>query len=102
MKFGYFFMGLALNDSSLAHVQVRPMDPALQLAGLRIDIRIPLRTQDGGLSVSALAQSALASAMQLLPESALAAWSLAMAGQAMIQPAMPAGAMDKWNAQPEF
>jgi hypothetical protein len=100
MKFGYFFIAMNFSSEGAAHaaVQIRPMESGtLQGAGARIDIRVPIRTEDCGLPISAIAQAALASAQQLLPEPALAAWAAQWAGQVMDQPCLPVEALQEWR-----
>jgi len=100
MKFGYFFIGMHFTSEGAAfsQVQIRPMERGnLQDAGMCIDIRVPVRTEDYGSLLSAIATQALQSVAQLLPESALSSWAHGLDFPVMAQPCLPLDTLDNWN-----
>jgi hypothetical protein len=100
MNFGYFFLGI--NQTAIGShgtVEIRPIEVGFATeAPARIVISIPLDTTHSEQTLSAVADHCLQSTRELLPESALLAWSKTWGSQALTRMTLPENAQEQWDA----
>jgi len=98
MEFGYFFMGINQSEAgSHGKVQIRPLMAGFPTeAPARIDITVPLDTTHAEQTLSEVAAHCLQSVRELLPETALQAWSAKWRQQALVRPTIPEDAEHRW------